>query len=130
MNKHVPTETDAIGNAYTMVFAANPETIATATKQSAKVIEDLVRGSQAIVEKLVANSTNNTCDVLKAAQAIASAKTVPDALKLQTEFVHTQFSKALEQSRDLFSLSTKTAHEAFQSMTSAATSAQTNGKSH
>src|SRR5437588_11754755 len=95
VNKHVPAESDAIANAMSMALIARPEVIADTAKQNAKVMEDLVRGSQAIGEKLVANSAKNVRAALDAAQALASAKTLPDALRLQTEFMQKQFATVI-----------------------------------
>src|SRR5947209_610030 len=115
MNKHVPAESDAITHA--LAFITQPESFANAAKQNVKAIEELVRGSQAIGEKLVANSAKNMSAALEAAQGLASAKTVPDLLRLQAEFVQKQFATVFGQSQEIVSLSTKTAQDAFQSMT-------------
>ena len=85
MNKHVFPESNAISNAISMSFT--PEAFSDAAKQGAQLMENLIRNWHTIGEKGLAYSAKNASAVLEAAKTIASAKTVPDALRLQTEFL-------------------------------------------
>ncbi len=59
--------------------------------------------------------------MFEAAQALARAKTLPEFLRLQTQFVQQQFTTAGAQSKELFELSTKVAQQTFESLNTAAT---------
>lgn len=96
-------------------------------KDNAKVAEDVMlaahAGAKAIGDKLMHNTTVNTEAAFDAAQAIARAKTLPEAARLQANFVQQQMAVAGAQTRELFELSTKVAQQTFQTMNSAATKA-------
>lgn len=95
------------------------------TKDSAKVLEDVMSTAQAgaktIGEKVLKNTETNTEAVFEAAKAIAQAKTLPEVLKIQTSFFQQQLSTAGTQSKELFELSTKVAQQTFESVQAAAT---------
>jgi len=101
--------------------------IAAAAKDNAKVLEHTVLAAQAgvkaISEKVLHNTTANTEAVFDAAQAIARAKTLPEAARLQADFVQQSLAIASKQTKELFELSTKVAQETFQSLNLAANSA-------
>ena len=71
--------------------------ISAAAKDQAKVAEDLMlatqAGARAISAKLVDNTMSNTSALFDAAQAIARAKSVPEATRLQAEFMQKQFAE-------------------------------------
>ncbi len=94
--------------------------LSTVAKDSAKVIENVVGVSQAgvktIGEVLLHNTEQNAIAVLDAAQAIARAKTVPELMQLQSNFIQQQFALAAAQSQELIELSTKVAQQTFQSV--------------
>jgi hypothetical protein len=96
-------------------------------KDNAKVAEDVMlaahAGAKAIGDKLMHNTTVNTEAAFDAAQAIARAKTLPEAARLQANFLQQQMAVAGAQTKELFELSTKVAQQTFQSMNSAATKA-------
>lgn len=97
----------------------------TVAKDNVKVIEDVMvtahAGAKSIGEKVMKNTEANTEAVFEAAQAIARAKTLPEMLRLQTNFFQQQFSAAGAQSKELFELSTKVAQQTLESINSAAT---------
>jgi len=95
------------------------------TKDSAKVMEDVMltahAGAKAIGEKVLHNTSVNTEAAFEAAQNIARARTLPEAARLQGDFVQQQLAAASAQTKELFELSTKFAKQTFDSMNSAAT---------
>ncbi len=78
-------------------------------------------GAKSIGEKVLRNTEINTEAVFDAAQAIARAKTIPEAVRLQTSFVQQQLAAASAQSKELFELSAKVAQQTFETMNVAAT---------
>jgi phasin len=97
----------------------------TVAKDSAKVIEEVMlaahAGAKAIGEKVLQNTAVNTEAAFDAAQAIARARTLPEAARLQADFVQQQLAAAGAQSRELLELSTKVAKQTFESVNAAAT---------
>ena len=96
----------------------------TVAKDNAKVLEDVFAAAQAgaksIGDKVLKNTETNTEAAFDAAQALARAKTLPEFLRLQTQFVQQQMTTAGAQSKELFELSTKIAQQTFESLNSAA----------
>lgn len=94
------------------------ETISTAAKDQVKVAEELALATQAgfksIGSKIMDNTVVNTEAAFDAARAIARAGSVPEALRLQAEFMQRQFSVAGAQTKELFELSTRVAQNAFE----------------
>ena len=93
-------------------------------KDNAKVMEDVVlastAGNKAISEKLFANSVTNAEAMFDAAQAMAKAKTLPEAAQIQAKFFQQQMTTAGAQTKELFELSTKVAKQSFEMMNQAA----------
>ena len=87
-------------------------------KDQAKATEEFLlatqAGAKAIGARVLDNAAANTEAVFDAAQAIAKAKSLPEAARLQAEFMQRQFAAADEQTKDLFELSTRVAQQAFQ----------------
>ncbi len=90
----------------------------TAATQSAKTLGD----------KVLANFTANTEAAFEAASAIAKSKSVPEAIKLQTNFMQSQMAKASDQTREFFELSAKLTQQTFATFNSVAQKSMTNGK--
>jgi phasin family protein len=67
------------------------------------------------------NTAVNADAAFEAAQAIARARTIPEAARLQADFVQQQFAAAGAQSKELFELSTKFMRQSFEMMSGAAT---------
>ena len=97
----------------------------TVAKDGAKVVEEVVMaaqaGAKAIGEKVLHNTSVNTEAVFDAAQAMARARTLPEAARLQADFMQQQFAAAGAQTKELFELSSKVARQTIESMNSAAT---------
>lgn len=94
-------------------------------KDGAKVVEEVVLASQAgakaIGEKLVHNTSVNTEAAFDAAQAIARAKTLPEVVRLQADYLQQQFAVAGAQSKELFELSAQVAKQTIETVNAAAT---------
>ena len=95
-----------------------------AAKDTSKVFEEMLlashAGYKAIGEKMLHNTTVNTESAFDAAQAIAKAKTVPEALRLQTDFMQQQMAVASTQAKELMELSAKVSQQTFESLNQAA----------
>lgn len=99
--------------------------IASVAKDNAKVVEEVMLAAQAgaksIGEKVLHNATVNTEAAFDAAQAIVRAKTLPEAARLQADFVQQQLAVAGAQTKELIELSTKVAKQTFDFYNAAAT---------
>ena len=95
-----------------------------AAKDGAKVVEEVILASQAgakaIGEKIVHNTSVNTEAAFDAAQAIARAKTLPELVRLQADYLQQQFAVAGAQSKELFELSAHVAKQTMETVNSAA----------
>lgn len=99
--------------------------LSTVAKDNVKVLEEVMlathAGAKAIGEKVLQNSVVNTEAAFDAAQAIARAKTFPEAARLQANFMQQQLAVASSQTKELFELSTKVAKQTFETFNVAAT---------
>lgn len=95
-----------------------------AAQEQVKTAEEMMlaaqAGSKTIGEKVMNNAAANTAAMFDAAQAIARAKSLPEAARLQADFVQQQTTAASAQTKELFELSTKVAKQTFETMNSAA----------
>jgi hypothetical protein len=93
-------------------------------KDQAKVAEEMLlagqAGAKSIGSKLIENTAINAEAAFEAAQAIARARTLPEAARLQAEFVQKQMATAGAQTRELFELSSRIAQQTFASINTAA----------
>ena len=98
--------------------------IQTAAKDNAKVVEDLVLAAQAgvktIGDKVIQNTTANAEAAFDAAQAMARARSIPEAARLQADFMQQQFAIASSQTKEFFELSTRVARQTLESMNAVA----------
>ncbi len=98
--------------------------IQSATKDNAKVVEEMVlatqAGAKAIGEKVIEHTTANTEAAFDAAQAIARARSLPEAARLQADFMQQQMAIASSQTKELIELSTRMTRQAFETMNSVA----------
>ncbi|MEM7774822.1 MAG: phasin family protein [Pseudomonadota bacterium] len=96
-----------------------------AAKDSVKVFEEMMlashAGVKAISEKMIHNSSVNTEAAFDAATAIARAKSVPEAARLQADFMQQQAAVASAQAKELFELSAKVTQQTFESINQATT---------
>jgi phasin len=95
------------------------------TKDNVKVVEDVMlaahAGARTIGEKVMYNTAANAEAAFDAAQAIARARSLPEAIRLQADFVQQQFNVAGAQMKELFELSSKVSRQTLETMSSAAT---------
>ena len=86
-----------------------------AAKDGAESLEQFAVAAQkdakVLAQKVLDNVAALTEASFLAVQAIASAKNLSEAAKLQAAFVQAQLAKAGEQTKELFDLSTKLAHQ-------------------
>ncbi len=91
---------------------------------STKAFEEIMLASQAgaksIGEKVIHNATVNAEAAFDAAEAVARARTLPEAINVQSNFMQQQFAVAGAQTKELFELSTKIAKQTFESVNAAA----------
>ena len=101
------------------------EKMSALAKDNAKVVEELLGAAQAkaktIGETIVDNAIANTEAAFAAAQAIARAKTLPEAARLQLEFVQTQLAVAGTLTKDLVALQAESARQTYAALNAAAT---------
>jgi len=94
-------------------------------KDNAQALEDVMlaaqAGTKAIGEKILHNTETNTQSAFEAAQAIARARSIPEAARLQANFFQQQLDAAGAQAKELFELSSKVAQQTMESVNSAAT---------
>lgn len=99
------------------------DTLSAAAKEQAKIAEELALSTQAgfksIGTKLLDNTVTNAEAAFDAARSIARAGSVPEAFRLQAEFVQRQFAVTGAQTKELFELSTRFATQAFESASEA-----------
>jgi hypothetical protein len=97
---------------------------ATAAKDNAKVLETVAAeaqvGARAISDKFLANFADNTEAAFDAAEAIARAKSLPEAAKMHADFVQSQLTAYGKQTKDLLELSGKVTKQTFESLSAAA----------
>ncbi len=102
--------------AYTMM--------ASAAKDASKAMEEVAsvtqNGARQIGEQVFANVSMNTEAAFKAAEMMARSRTLPEAAKVQAEFMQAQMAKATEQTREFYELSARVAKEAFESFSTVA----------
>lgn len=95
-----------------------------ATKDNVKVVEEVVlatqAGAKAIGEKMLTNTVVNTEAAFDAAQAIARARSIPEAARLQADFMQQQFAIAGTQTKELFELYAKVARQTIETVNAAA----------
>ncbi len=67
------------------------------------------------------NTSVNAQAAFDAAQSIARAQTLPEAARLQANFLQQQIAVASAQTKEIFELSTKVARQTFETMNQAST---------
>ncbi len=98
-------------------------TLSAAAKDQVKAAEEIALTTQAgfksISNKLFENTTANAEATFEAARSIARASSIPEAFRLQAEFMQRQFAVAGAQTKELFELSTRFATTAFETASEA-----------
>jgi phasin len=99
--------------------------IAAVAADQAKAVESVATEAQVsartLGERALTNLTRNTEAAFDAAEALAKAKSLPEAAKLQADFVQSQFAAMGAQTKEFFELSTKMAQQTFETFGSVAT---------
>ena len=98
---------------------------ASVAQDQAKVAEEIMlagqAGARSLGSKLIENTVSNAEAAFDAAQAIARARTLPEAARLQAEFMQKQMAAAGAQTREFFELSSRIAQQTLATFNSAAT---------
>lgn len=99
-------------------------------ESGAKVVEELISatqtGTRTIVDKVSENTRSNIETAFATAGALAAAKSVPELMRLQGEYVQQQVSAAADQAKELLELSAKVAKDTYDAMNTAATKSMEN----
>ena len=98
--------------------------LSTVAKDQAQVAEELAiatqAGARSIGGKLIENTAKNAHAVFDAAEAIAKARSLPEAMQLQAQFMQQQLAIAGAQTKELFDLSTRVAQQTFETLNATA----------
>lgn len=101
------------------------DALSVTAKDQARVAEELSLATQAgmkmIGNKLLENTMLNSEAVFDAAQSIARAGTLLDAMRIQGEFMQRQLAVASTQTKELLELSTSIATQSFEQANAAGT---------
>ncbi|MFV0298915.1 MAG: phasin family protein [Hyphomicrobiaceae bacterium] len=94
------------------------EKASSAAKDQAKSVEEALLAGQASARtlgaKVVENATANTSAAFDAAHAMARAGSLPEAARIQAEFVQKQMATVGVQTRDFFELSARLTQQTMQ----------------
>jgi hypothetical protein len=97
---------------------------AAAALDGAKVMNEIAdtawASTKILNERIVRSMAANAEAAFNAAQAIASAKTLPEIAKLQSDFVRKLATQTTEQTREILDLSTRVTQHLFETAQSAA----------
>lgn len=100
---------------------------AATAQESAKVLTEVAEtawgSTKMLNEKLVENFTANIEASFAVAHAVAKAQSLPEALKLQTEFFQKLAAQTTEQTKEFFDLSTRATQHVFEQVQAGATKA-------
>ncbi len=100
---------------------------AATAQESAKVLTEVAEtawgSTKMLNEKLVQNFTANIEASFVVAHAIAKAQSLPEALKLQTDFFQKLAAQTTEQTKEFFDLSTRATQHVFEQVQAGATKA-------
>jgi phasin len=96
-------------------------------KDGAKILEEVMlsahAGAKAVGEKVLSNTAANTEAAFDAAQAIARARSLPEAARLQADYLQQQMAVASSQTKELLELSAKVTRQTFETVNAATTKA-------
>lgn len=120
---HLPENLQSFAQDTVAKSRAAYETFAAAAADQAKVVEAIAAETQVTVralgEKALTNFSRNTEAAFEAAEALTRAKSLPEAAKVQADFVQSQFAVMSAQTKEILELSTKMAQQTFESFNSA-----------
>ena len=92
-------------------------------KAMEKAYDSTQKGTKKLTDKLISQATENTTAAFETAEAILQTKSLPEAAKLQADYMKKSFESFSEQSKEIFELSSKIATDATQSLSKATTKA-------
>lgn len=81
------------------------------SKAMEKVSGTAQKGTLILNDKITNNVKENADAVMAAVTAIANAKSIPEAAKIQTDFIQSLFAKASLQTKELYELNAKIAKD-------------------
>lgn len=124
-NARIPENVQAMAEESVTKTREAYDKLSAATKDGAKTVEEMVLAAQAeakaIGEKVIGAAVTNTEAAFDAAQAIARAKTMPEAARLQLEFVQKQLATAGSQTKDILAMQAEAAKRTYEQLNAAAT---------
>lgn len=101
------------------------EKMAAVAREATSGIEEVAvthsRGVRTIGEQMLDVMTANTEAAFDAAAAIAGAKTLPEAARMQADFLQQQMAKAGEQTKELYETSSRVTRETVETLNQVAT---------
>lgn len=111
MDARVPENVQAIARQSVAASKEFYAKTAAAAQDGAKVITEIADtawgSTKMLNEKLAQNVTANAEAAFRAAQAMATAKSLPEIARLQSEFVQNFAAQAVEQTKEFFDLSSR-----------------------
>ena len=111
MDARVPENVQAIARQSVAASKEFYAKTAAAAQDSAKVITEIADtawgSTKMLNEKLAQNVTANAEAAFRAAQAMATAKSLPEIARLQSEFVQNFAAQAVEQTKEFLDLSSR-----------------------
>ncbi len=103
------------------------------TRAGIKAAEDLAvvayAGARSIIEKMLHNVEANTKAALDAAEALVSARSLPEAFRLQASYVRAQSEILSAQTKEIFEISGSAAQQTFEALNTAASKSMARLKS-
>lgn len=88
-------------------------------KEYETVADTYAKGAKALNKKLMDTAAANTAATLDAVEAIAESKTIPEAARLQADFVQQHMTQTAEQTRDIMEHTQKLMKDTFDKWNSA-----------
>jgi hypothetical protein len=98
--------------------------ISAVTKDGAKAFDEALKaayaGTKTLAEKVQLNIEANTKAAFDGAQSISRARTLPEAVRLQSNYLQNQVVATSVQAKELCELSAKVVQQTFEAMSAAA----------
>ena len=121
----VPENVQALAQQGVTAFKDFCSKTAEAVRDGATVMTEIADtawgNTKMLNEKIAQNLAANAEATFSAAQAIATAKSLPEIAKLQSEYVQKFAAKAAEQTKEFFDLSARATQHVFEKAQAAAT---------
>jgi phasin len=124
-NVEVPAEIRSLAQDGVSKVREAYDTWNAATRTGGKALEEMVSvtqaASKAVSDRIVGNMLANTEVAFDVAEKIARARTLTEAIAIQTKYAQSQVAIASQQGKELFELSAKVAQETAETLTGVAT---------